>query len=438
MERKQGLDAPAQGAEIDQSPDQELSAEEMMSASSQVSQRAERPSSPVLDNDLVREFAGPEPEGPAAGEGPATGERSVTELAKDPNVRAALEKALADGTFKYKTVKDIVKTGLETGEFNFKSEGQERAVKAIIGDSIKPVPAAAEKAPEHAGPEADPQNGPENAPAPQQTAIGKALADVDSRMPNGVDSRVKEALAGSTALATVQNRPYQKGSFQETKPSLGDAVRYANQMAIKTENFEPAAIEANFKQAFETTNRTDLYKLAEDQGVRLYPTPQPKPEGAGRATRDLNVAIPADGIYARSIEAAKAKGVQLPAPADPAVGYTLGEARGLKEQNLIDLDSVSRARETPAPAAQKPMAAPEDRQAVLNALNTGYEKAGVAQKGLPVDQFKNLSFQGKNEVRTLVGKMGSEDLSSLAVTAALAKEFKEKILKQQESVGANA
>ena len=438
MERKQGLDAPAQGAEIDQSPDQELSAEEMMSASSQVSQRAERPSSPVLDNDLVREFAGPEPEGPAAGEGPATGERSVTELAKDPNVRAALEKALADGTFKYKTVKDIVKTGLETGEFNFKSEGQERAVKAIIGESIKPVPAAAEKAPEHAGPEADPQNGPENAPAPQQTAIGKALADVDSRMPNGVDSRVKEALAGSPALATVQNRPYQKGSFQETKPSLGDAVRYANQMAIKTENFEPAAIEANFKQAFETTNRTDLYKLAEDQGVRLYPTPQPKPEGAGRATRDLNVAIPADGIYARSIEAAKAKGVQLPAPADPAVGYTLGEARGLKEQNLIDLDSVSRARETPAPAAQKPMAAPEDRQAVLNALNTGYEKAGVAQKGLPVDQFKNLSFQGKNEVRTLVGKMGSEDLSSLAVTAALAKEFKEKILKQQESVGANA
>ncbi len=451
VERMHGMDAPAQGVELVETPDAELSAEERPSASSQLSQNVERPNVAAIDNELLKQFepaeamkASPESAKPA----PAAEGRSVSELAKDPGVRAALEKALTDGTIKYQSLKDVVKGGLETGEFNFKSAGQERALKEIIAPAItaepaKPTPTVEAPEPVKAGPEAPgAENAPAKAPEAAQSQISKAIADIDTKMPNGLDERVKNALVNSSEISGLENPPYQRGdSYQTAKPSLGDATRYANQMAVKTNDFEPASVQANFKQAFEQPSKDSLYKLAEDQGVRLYPKAEPKPEGAGRAVRDVNAAIKPDSIYGRAIDAAKAKGVELPAPADPAKGYTLGEARELKEQKLIDLDSVTVARETPNRAVDKPMAGPEDSKKVIDTLNAGFDKNGAVQKGIPFDQFKSLSAQSKNEVRALVGKLdGAEAAGGLLVTAALAKEFKEKVLKEQDhqTVGASA
>lgn len=445
VERTHGLDAPTQGVDLVETPDAEISVEERSSASSQLTQNVERPNVAAIDSDLLKQFEPSEPAkaSPESAKPTPTAEgRSMSDLAKDPGVRAALEKALTDGTIKYQSLKDVVKTGLETGEFNFKSAGQERALKKIIAPAIAAEPAKPAPEPVKAGPESSVENPPAKAPEAAQSQISKAIADIDAKMPNGLDERVKNVLANSNEIAGLENPPYQRGdSFQTAKPSLGDATRYANQMAIKTNDFEPASVQASFKQAFEQPNKDSLYKLAEDQGIRLYPKAEPKPETPGRTAKDVNAPLKPEGNYSRAIDAAKAKGVELPAPADPAKGYTLGEAREMSKQKLIDLDSVAVARETPSRPADKPMAGPEDSKKVIDTLNTGFEKNGAVQKGIPFDQFKGLSPQGKNEVRALVGKLdGAEAAGGLLVTAALAKEFKEKVLKEQDhqTVGASA
>jgi len=369
--------------------------------------------------------AGPTQEtpAPAKAEGPEPSPRSVSELAQDPAAKAALQAALDNKTIKFESLRAVVQTGLETGEFNFKSPGQERVVKEIIAGSIKPVPSAA-------GPEA-PAKGPEGtgpAPAPGEApAKASALEKAITNFP-GLDARVKDALLESPEASAAKNPPFTKGDLLTAKPSVGDAVRYANAMALKTENFEPKNITADFQAALGRTNKGSLYDLANDQGIKLYPkaAPSGSPREGGSG-RDANTLVAPDSKYGRAIAAAQEKGVELPAPADPK-GYTVGEARQMNTDKLLDLDAVAVARQTPAPAQAKELAGPEDRKQVLDAISQGVD----GKAGLPKDTFMSLSNPAKNEVRNIVKGLGAPnaDISSMVVTALLAKEFKDRLEKE--------
>ncbi len=382
--------------------------------------QAKVPDVPDFGND------GPEVDGPApaSSEGPKAEARSVNELAKDPGARAALEAALTNGSIKYDSLKNAVKDGLETGDFKFKSAGQERVVKDIIAAAIKPEGAT----PEPAGPEASGPQSPAPAPAPAKApAIERAIADLETKLPGGLDQRVADALTASPAVMAAKNPPFKSGGdLLTSKPSVGDALRYSNAMAVKSQDFEPANVVANFQTALGRTNKGSLYDLANDQGVKLYP--KAEAPAAAKPTRDVTAAVAPDSVYGRAIAAAKEKGVELPAPADPEKGYTVGEARMMNADKLLDLESVSRARQAPTPAPAKDMAGPEDRKLVIDAV----AKGNAGSPGLPKDAFLALSNPSKNEVRGLVKAMTAPgaDFTSMVVTAALAKEMKERIEKE--------
>lgn len=430
LNRTPDTPAPGKGPGVD-SPSPAPPAAEKLAASAvatldkEVPPQAKVPDLPDLGAEKGSE--GPSNEAPAAAkpDAPAPEARSINELAKEPAARAALEAALTNGSIRYDSLKTAVKQGLETGDFQFKSAGQERVVKEIIADAIKPEGAAPaqEKAaagPAGAAPEA-------TAPAPAKgPAIERAIADLETKLPGGLDKRVADALTASPEVMAAKNPPFTRGGELLTaKPSVGDSLRYANAMAIKTENFEPASVVADFQTAMSRTNKGSLYDLANDQGVKLYPKPESSTPSNGR---DVNAAVAPESVYGRAITAAKEKGVELPAPADPEKGYTLGEARQMNADKLLDLDSVARARQTPAPAPAKEMAGPEDRKLVLDAVSAG----NAGKPGLAKEDFMALSNPGKNEVRGLVKSLEAPgaDITSLVVTAALAKEMKAQLEKK--------
>lgn len=403
---------------------------------------AEGPAAGALDAFANEPAPDKAPERGPAGPAPAAAEtRSVNDLAKEPAVRAALEKALTDGTFKYDSLKTAVKDGLETGDFKFKTEGQERVVKTVIADAIKPdVPAqapAAEKGPEAAG------GKPEKAPL---ATIEKAIGNAEQKIPGGVDEQVKSVLRSSEAINALSERPFQRGkSFESTQPSLGDATRYANQVAVKTQDFSKDSIEQNFLEAYNQPTRGDLIKLSENNGVALYPpkaerpvAPAGEPQAGGRS-RGLPAESPVenDSAYGRAIAQATEKGKELPPPAN-GERYTVGEARAMKEQGLLDLDSVARARQMPDGPKPKPQASFGEKEQILATLEKGFTKpTGEKMTGLPSEEFKSLSRPAQNEVRSLVKELpkfanASEAAGSLAVTSFLAKEFDEKVLKARE------
>jgi len=364
--------------------------------------------------------------------GPAPESRSINELAKDPAVQEALKAAIQPGgAIKYDSLKAAVQTGLDTGEFTFKSAGQEKVVKGIIADAITPRQAEPTPAPGKADGPAASGPVPENAKAP---AVLNAIEKLDPKIPNGLDVRVKAALTTDASVLQTENAATKGRNALAAPPTVEDGVRYANAMAVKPgAEVTPEKIVADFKQAMAVPTKGGLYDLATDQGVKLYPKASVNPDGNAReggSGRDVNTAVTPESVYGRAITAAKEKGVELPAPADPEKGYTVGEARGMKDQ--LDLDSVSRARETPAPAAPKPAASLEDRKLVLDTIATGNN----GKPGLPLESFKELSNPAKNELRGLVKGLGAGpegDIAGLMVTAALAKEIKEKVLKNESA-----
>ena len=74
------------------------------------------------------------------------------------------------------------------------------------------------------------------------------------------------------------------------------------------------------------------------------------------------------------------------------------------------------------------MAGPEDRKVVLDAIAKGVD----GKTGLPKDTFMSLSNPAKNEVRQIVKGLGAPnaDITSMVVTALLAKEFKDRLEKE--------
>lgn len=410
-------------------------------ASAQASMGAGRPEAPApADPDALKAFdapeaAGPdkalEPDGPAKAAAPDS--RSMNELAKEPAVREALQKALDSGAIKYDSLKAVVKEGLETGQFTFKSQGQERALKGLVADAIPPAPAG-EPARE-AGPAAEgaPQGGPK-AEVEKASTLDRAIASVETRTP--VDERVKAALHESVTIGQLKNPRFQeatqsKEGFQNAKPSVSDAVRYANAVAVKTGDFTKESIEARVLEGFHQKTKGDLIKLAENNGVKLYGG-----ESKGRG-RNPETAVKPESAYGKAISAAKEKGVTLPEPAN-AEGYTVGEARDFHQKGLIHIDSEARGGRPKGPEP-KPQASIEDKRLVLDRVEAGFiNKEGVQGRGVPYEDFKSLDRPVQNELRGIVAKMNEQSFesvdaaaASLAVSAALAKEFKEKILDKE-------
>lgn len=455
-----------------------LTRDEQRGASAQATQGVERPTAAVAPNqEMLNEFQAEGPAPQAAGTS-----RTVNELAQDPAVRTALQQALDNGAIKYDSLKKVVEEGLQTGTFNFKSKGQEGVVKGIIADAIKPVPApppASPLAPEPEPP-APPAKGeardpgalikeggkydeaikaalaegkalpaPANAAGysrgeaqemikqgliviPETIAIDEAVKHVAEKLGDSFDPMVGEILAGDPAIREARNSGDPKVGFQAAHPAVSDAVRYANQIAVKTGDFEPESIKASFHQAFEQATRKDLIALAEGQGVNIYPDSKPPtPSGERRSGngRDKDAPIVADGLYDRAIKAAMAEGKALPAPADPTKGYTSAEARKLVETKQITLEEKAHARQTPDKPKDVPLAGRDDARAVLEYLNAGHGRDGA--RGVPFETYKQLGKKAQHEVAALVKALEKDPNANLPVTTFLAKDFKEKVFEPQ-------